>query len=307
MKSKISGFGLGLSRRVCAAAVAALVLVSVPAAQARDRFAPPPPGPGELREPFTQVRLVSEVGFLVVASHVIRQSKDGTRFDYVDEGGQDNAFFVMRHSAELELDGRHTIVALYQPIDLRTSALLRRDVYIDGARFRAGTPLDLRYGFDFYRLSYLFDLFGERARDELSLGLSLQMRNAVIDFTSADGNLRRTNRDVGPVPLLKIRGRLGLPGRAWIGAEVDGIYAPVKYINGSGSDVEGALVDLSLRAGYRVARSLDVFLNARYLAGGAEGTSSEDSGPGDGYNENWLHFFTFSLGLQWSPTDLAAR
>jgi hypothetical protein len=270
----------------------------------RERREPVPAAPPESGEPFTQFRIVSEAGFLVAASHTIQFSKDGTKFDYVDEGGQDNAFLVTRHSAELELDARHTIIALYQPLDLRTSVRLDRDVSIDGAVFREGTAVDLRYGFDFYRLSYLFDLFGERPRDELSLGLSLQMRNAAIEFTAADGSLRRAARDVGPVPLLKLRGRWGVSERTWLGIEVDGIWAPIKYINGSDSDVEGALVDLSLRVGYRVVRSLDAFFNLRYLAGGAEGTSSDDSGPGDGYNDNWLHFLTFTLGLEWSPTDL---
>jgi len=259
---------------------------------------------GKTGEPFTQFRVISEFGFLVAVSHTIQFSKDGTKFDYVDEGGQDNAFLVTRHSAELELDRRHALVLLYQPLDIRTSVRLNRDVSVDGEVFARGTAMNLRYGFDFYRLSYIFDLLGDRPRDEISLGLSLQMRNAAIVFTSADGTQRRANRDVGPVPLIKLRGRWGVSERTWLGLEVDGIWAPIKYINGSDSDVEGALVDLSLRVGYRVVKSLDAFFNIRYLAGGAEGTSSDKSGPGDGYNDNWLHFLTFTVGLEWSPTDL---
>lgn len=255
-------------------------------------------------EPFFQARLISEYGFLIVASHEIQFGKNGSTFDYVDEGGQDNLFFFMRHSVEVELDSAHTIAFLYQPLNLETRVELDRDIIIDGQTFPAGTPTDLRYGFDFYRLSYLYDFLDERPDDEVSLGLSLQLRNATIDFTSADGELRSTNRDIGPVPLIKLRGRLGIGDRGWLGAEVDGIWAPIKYINGSSSDVEGALVDLSLRGGYEIARSLDLFVNIRYLAGGAEGTSDEDKGPGDGYVSNWLHFVTLSVGLEWTPTDL---
>jgi hypothetical protein len=258
----------------------------------------------EVAEPFLQARLISEFGFLIVADHEVQFGKSGSRFDYVDEGGQDNLFFFMRHSAEVELDSAHAIVFLYQPLNLETRVEMERDVVIDGRTFPAGTPTDLRYGFDFYRLSYLYDLLDERPDDEVSLGLSLQLRNATIDFTSADGELRRTNRDIGPVPLIKLRGRAAIGERGWLGAEVDGIWAPIKYINGSSSDVEGALVDLSLRGGYEIARSLDLFVNVRYLFGGAEGTSSEDEGPGDGYVSNWLHFVTISVGLEWTPTDL---
>ena len=88
-----------------------------------------------------------------------------------------------------------------------------------------------------------------------------------------------------------------------IGGEADAIYAPIKYINGSDTDVEGAFFDLSLRAGYLVVRSLDLFFNVRYIGGGAEGTGDDD-GPGDGYKSNWLHFLTFSIGMKWTPTDL---
>ena len=254
--------------------------------------------------PFVQTRLLFEVGGLAPVKHTIQFSKSGTEFDYIDEGGQDNVFFFWRPSAERTLGGAHTSVLLDQPLNLESSVYLQRDVVVDEGVFPAGSGVDLRYGFDYYRASYLYDFFGERARDELSIGLSLQMRNATIDFTSTDGSLHRSNRDIGPVPALKVRGRWAITPRTWIGAEADAIYAPIKYVNGSDSDVVGAFFDVSLRAGYLVARSLDLFVNVRYIGGGAEGTSSDDDGPGDGFNANWLHLITFSLGAAWAPTDL---
>jgi hypothetical protein len=49
---------------------------------------------------------------------------------------------------------------------------------------------------------------------------------------------------------------------------------------------------------YAVREPLELFASARYLGGGAEGTS-EDDGPGDGYVSTWLHFFTLSLGFHY--------
>jgi len=40
-----------------------------------------------------------------------------------------------------------------------------------------------------------------------------------------------------------------------------------------------------------------VFLNLRYLAGGAEGTDTDDPVPEYGYVKNWLHSFSVSLGV----------
>jgi hypothetical protein len=250
-----------------------------------------------------QVRALAELGFLAPVAHSIQYGKNGTDFDYLDEGAQDVLFLFGRLSAELELAGRHTIVLLYQPLDLRTKTRLRRDVLIDELLFPAQTALDLRYGFDFYRLSYLYDLC-DWPENELSVGASLQVRNATITFTSGDGALRRSKTDLGPVPALKFRIRHSFGGDAWIGGEADFMYAPVKYINGGDSDVEGAIFDVSVRAGVPVFNAADVFINLRYLGGGASGTSSDDQSVGDGYVSNWLHFLTLSLGAELSLTDL---
>ena len=81
---------------------------------------------------------------------------------------------------------------------------------------------------------------------------------------------------------------------------MDGIYAPIKYINGSDSDVEGAIIDLSLRCGVELDDGKDLFMNLRWIGGGAEGTGSDNDGPGDGFTSNWLNFLSFSMGLKWS-------
>jgi len=251
-----------------------------------------------------KTRFSAEIGMLVPVYHRIQFSKENTYFNYVKDGGQDNAFLFFRLSAEALLHGRHTIIALYQPLQLETSVTLEKDLTVDNVLFASGTPVDLKYGFDFYRLSYMYNVLDPGAKTELSIGASLQLRNANITFTSADGTLRTANRDVGPVPLIKVRFRHHVTDHAWIGAEMDGIWAPIKYINGSNTDVEGAIIDLNISAGRQLARSLDGFVNVRYLAGGAEGTSKDSSGAGDGYTKNWLQCLIFSLGLSWSPSDL---
>ena len=88
-----------------------------------------------------------------------------------------------------------------------------------------GTPMELRYGFDFYRISYLFD-FWKDPRNELAAGISLQMRNAVIVFADKTvAHDRQSTKTWAPCPILKFRE--ALPSRAgwWLGSEVDGFYA----------------------------------------------------------------------------------
>jgi len=244
------------------------------------------------------IKAVAELGTLAPIAHTVQFDKTGSVFDYVNEGGQDNLFLFSRISLEMMIDRKHTVILLYQPLNLETAVVLQNDLSVDKQLFPAGTPMDLRYGFDFYRASYLYDFWYKDPDRELALGGSLQIRNATIDFTSADGTMRRTNRDIGPVPLIKFRIKHTFDTGWWMAGEIDAIYAPVKYINGSNTDVVGALLDASFRIGIPINEYSSSFLNIRYLGGGAEGTSQNNPGPGDGFTSNWLHFLTLSAGAE---------
>lgn len=240
------------------------------------------------------VRLDAEIGFLAPVSHVIQFGKEGTLFDYVDDGGQDLLFPVARFTAGIDIGKRETFLLLYQPLDLRTSVILDTDLKVGTVEFPSQTPLELRYGFSFWRGTWLHEL-APNPNTEFALGLGLQIRDADISFTSTDGALRSVERDVGPVPLLATRFRTPMSAHTWFGAEASGIWAPVKYLNGADVDVEGAILDSSVRAGLDLGSGTDLFLNVRYLAGGAAGTSKNPES-GDGYTRNWLHFATVSIG-----------
>lgn len=256
---------------------------------------------GWLNEPTSPVefRAGTEIGFIGVLEHTIQFGRNGTKFDYVAAGRQNVLFPWRRLSAELHFKPRHTVIFLYQPLDIRTTTTLEERLIVDIDTFPVGTPLDLRYGFDFYRLSWLYDFWSAPDR-ELAAGLSLQVRNASIAFTSRDGTQQRVYQDVGPVPILKTRARIPVSRRAWLGAEIDGFYAQGRVVTGS-TNVEpsfrGAILDASLRCGYRFNDALDGFLNARYLGGGAEGAQDNPKNPGDGYTSNWLGSFSLSLGF----------
>jgi hypothetical protein len=249
-----------------------------------------------------ELRGVAEMGYFGVLSHTIQFGRGarGTTFDYVTEGRQDVLLPFQRLSAEMHLKPRLTFVLLYQPLDVRTRATLQQELLLDSVVFPAGTPMDLRYGFDFYRVSWLYDFWRAPER-ELALGLSLQLRDAVIAFTSVDGTKQQVYTDVGPVPILKARARIPVNDRMWAGAEVDGFYAQGTVVTGSTnveSSFKGAILDANLRYGFMVNESIDAFLNARYLGGGAEGGQQDPENPfSDGYTRNWLGAFSISIGF----------
>lgn len=268
----------------------AMLLGLSAAAHAQER----PPEPG------FQASAVTELGFLDVHSNTVRYGQGGSLFRFTEDGGQDNLFLFTRLSVELSWRGRHTAVLMYQPLDLPGETLLSRDISFFDRTFPAGTPLDVRYGFSFWRGSYLYDFLTGPDR-ELAVGASLQLRNATLTFTSADGLRRWSSRDVGPVPALKVRGRYGFTSGAWLGLEADGIYASGGFLNRDNEEgsFDAALLDASLRAGMRLNATMDVFLNLRYLGGGARGTDEEEAaqGLGDGYSSNWLDTASVTLGF----------
>jgi hypothetical protein len=69
------------------------------------------------------------------------------------------------------------------------------------------------------------------------------------------------------------------------------LYQPlVSYLNGSDNEIVGAILDASMWMGAQINESGRLFINLRYLGGGATGTDTGDVWPGDGYVKNWPNF-----------------
>ena len=242
-------------------------------------------------------RAVSEIGFASVLAHRIQLGQNGTYFDYVKDGGQDVLFPITRFSLEMDVNKRNTFILLYQPLRIESQAFLRTDVLFNGITFPALSGINCLYNFPFYRFSYLRELMPNKNKYKFAIGVTLQIRNATLSFESTDGSRFTTNGGTGLVPALKIRGKVQLNSCFYTELEADGIYAPVSYLNGSDNEIVGAILDASIRMGAQINESGRLFLNLRYLGGGATGTDTGDVWPGDGYVKNWLNFITVSTGF----------
>jgi hypothetical protein len=276
-----------------------------PATAATTTTPPPAPPPAQdsgwrLNPPdrWYGLRLSAELGFVGVVKHGIQFGKQGTYVDMREDAGQNVLFPFFRFTGEFVIKARHSLTFLVQPLKLKSTNTPDRELRVDDTVFPADTPMAFKYDFGFYRFGYTYDLLRD-PEQELGVGLALQIRNATIDFASRDGELLAASRNIGVVPLLKLRGRW-TPRRGhgfWLGAEVDGAYIRGKVISGTRDYFVGALLDASVRAGFKVPRAGDVFVNLRYVGGGARGTDSTPTAGTDGYTENWLHTMALSLGL----------
>ena len=98
-----------------------------------------------------------EIGFLAPFSNEIQLGKNGTTFDYVEEGGENNLFRYTRWEINFRND-RHMLGLLFQPFDVTTGAIAQRELTFDNVVIPEGTPMSYRYGFDYYRGTYSYDL-----------------------------------------------------------------------------------------------------------------------------------------------------
>ncbi|HEU24697.1 MAG: hypothetical protein C0176_04195 [Mesoaciditoga sp.] len=244
-----------------------------------------------------QMSFQYEAGALSVLFNDIQYGHNTTNFDYVSDGGESILFPVDRYSVDFTFLKNNELIFLYQPLDIQTEGVITEPITISYQTFPASSVMLYNYGFSFWRISYLYDLINT-SRAKLGIGLSLQLRNASIIFQSLDGEYAVVSENLGPVPILKLKGQYNFDNGMYVATDIDGFYASSKFFNGSNFDFTGSILDASLSLGFRNTDYLDTFANVRFLGGSAVGISQYPTVPQtDGYTSNYLGTMTFTLGF----------
>ena len=246
------------------------------------------------------LELTYELGAVKVLKNTLQIGEDSTNFDFVTQGGEEILLPFQRYSGNLSLFGKHNIVLLYQPLEIVTNVTFREEVKIDKTTFPKDDSMRIKYGFPFWRLSYVYD-FLDNGNLKLGAGLSLQLRNASIVFESLSDGKLSTSQNLGPVPVIKARGSYRFDNGLFAEIDVDGFYASSAFFNGADFDFEGSVLDASLRAGLALRDDTDAFLNIRFLGGHAEGVSEYVdrfwTQSISGYTANYLSSLSLTLGF----------
>ncbi|MDZ7796850.1 MAG: hypothetical protein U5N56_07325 [Candidatus Marinimicrobia bacterium] len=244
-----------------------------------------------------------ETGLVGVLNHYYqsgRTEEGATRFDFVNQGGQDVLFPFDRYNAGFTVKDKHKFGLLYQPLTVNTDVTFREDVMIDSTLFSAGTPMEIKYGFPFYRFTYSY-FFVNNEKLQLAGGAALQVRNASIVFKAVDGSALSVAQNVGLVPSFNLYGRYTFDGGLFFSLDATGLYASSAVINGANFDFEGSLLDASLRMGYPLRKGMEVFGNLRFLGGTSRGESQYPaeswSVTEERYGENFLGTMAFTMGI----------
>ncbi|MEM6927861.1 MAG: hypothetical protein AAF602_13095 [Myxococcota bacterium] len=243
------------------------------------------------------LRLRAELGTVGQLRHQYQVNEDGTDVSIPRDLAQDVLFAFTRLQADLDLGAnrRDTVILLYQPLVFASEVAPDRDLQVGNQVFARGEALRFRYSFPYYRATWLHDTTKKTDR-EIAFGLGLQIRNASIGYTALDGSKAVITTNIGPVPLLAFRQRHTITGKFFLGSEIQGFWAPIRLLNGSNTDVEGAIADARITVGLEGPRGVDAWASLRYIGGGAVGTSSNADPFTDGFTKNWLHTLGLTLG-----------
>jgi hypothetical protein len=173
----------------------------------------------------------------------------GTRFSLTDDLEAEPGVYY-RFQASYRLGERHALRALYAPLTLAASGTLSRDLAYVDSLFPAGTPLEARYQFNSYRLTYRYSLWMD-GPNELAVGFTAKVRDARVSVVGGGRAEEYTN--VGFVPLLHLLARWQFAPPWGLVFEADALAAP----QGRAEDVMLALEvepwpRVSLRLGYRM-------------------------------------------------------
>ena len=197
----------------------------------------------------------------------------GTTFalDEIDQG----PFATYRIYASHKWSDRHEVRALYAPLDLNLTGQFKNSIDYIGATFAANTDTQIRYKFNSYRLTYAYH-FEKTSQWELALGFTTKVRDAEVSLTQ--GNLNRTKKSVGFVPLLNFQAVRNLSSLWFFRFDFDGLAAPQGRAFDVAFFLERALPSWDSR----------VFGGYRMVEGGADNKKV--------YNFAWFH--TIVLGLR---------
>ena len=191
---------------------------------------------------------------------------------FTDEGTEFNAFgsqfrtpaqpFV-RLRFGYTIAKRHTIIGLFAPLTIRSfSNGYNEDILYQNITFDAGQPLEVRYMFNSYRITYRFHIV-EKEKITFAMGATAKLRQAEIELSNDQTS--SVNRNLGFVPIINFYLNYRPIQKLGIIFEGDALVAP----NGV-----GRAEDIFLGAAYYINDNLAIKAGYRLLEGGSRNPES---------------------------------
>jgi hypothetical protein len=199
----------------------------------------------------------------------------GTRFSLTKDLDADPARCV-RLRLGYDVNERHHLCALVAPLRIVARGAVDAPIRFQGVEYAARTPLEARYRFDSYRVTYSYDAY-VRGSWRVGVGLTAKIRDAEIALDGADTKTKTTN--TGFVPLVHFLFAWTPRPALQLLCEGDALAGP-----------QGRAEDVFLGLGYQVRPQFVLKAGYRILEGGADVDSV--------YNFALVHYLTLGAVLR---------
>lgn len=220
-----------------------------------------------------------ESGLVTTGYNNVRIRGDqGTLFSLRDDLKSKSEFFY-RVRVSYTIKSRHTISALYAPLETKSEGRVANSINFEGAIFPVNTDIVGTYKFNSYRLTYRYDIV-LKPKIEFGLGLTAKIRDARIALSSPGLVSEKSN--VGFVPIINFRLLWNIEDRLGLLLEGDALAAP-----------QGRAEDIQLAFTYKLCDNFRVRAGYRILEGGSDSDVV--------YNFALLHYT--AVGLTYTFTN----
>lgn len=222
------------------------------------------------------ITIEAEAGPVWQGSNTVEVPNDGTatRFALTGLTGR-GAAPAGRFTLTWGITARHSVRALAAPLAISETGTRTAPIQFAGETFTADTPIDARYQFNSYRLTYRYRLLNTDSFQG-SIGLTAKIRDAEVRLEQ--GDQRAFDDDLGVLPLVHLAAHWQPADRWQVRLEADALAGG-----------PGRAVDAALTAGYDLSTQWTLNVGYRVLEGGADVPQV--------YNFALLHYAL--LSIQW--------
>ena len=204
----------------------------------------------------SQLILDLESGVAAFGYNDVRISgSEGTQFSLsTDFKNKVSPFFRAR--VQYNIGKRHSVLALYAPLTIKSNGIFQKDIYFQDVIFKAGYITNSTWKFNSYRLTYQYNII-VKEKILFAVGLTAKIRDAKIALSNSDMSAEKTN--LGIVPLIRFYADWKVVKKMHLILDGDALVAK-----------QGRAEDILLAIGYDPIERLSIKLGYRLLEGGAD-------------------------------------
>ena len=201
---------------------------------------------------YAQLQLDVETGAAISGYNNVRIPGEGGTFIDFSEALEPTPTAFYRLRLSYTINNAHTITALYAPLTIRYNGIFGQELDFFGTTFAATQPLDVRYQFNSYRLTYRYN-FPRTQRFQFGVGATAKIRDAEVEVNGV------TKTNVGFVPLINFRAEWFVKEKLSLVLQGDALVS-----------TQGRAEDVLLAALFYPNRLVTLKLGYRILEGGAD-------------------------------------